>query len=136
MVVTEMRPTLDDAVRLRAGGIELELGGHTAGTFGSADLIVASPGVPTDQPLFEAARRRGVEVIGELELASRWVKGPIVAITGTKGKSTTTTLIARMVKEAGRPVLVGGNIGVPLSTQVEVSTPDTADGGDGDRLLP
>ena len=125
VVLTETRPTLSDADRLRAAGIELELGGHTAPTIDSADLIVTSPGVVTDQPLFASARSRGVDVIGELELASRWVRGPIIAITGTKGKSTTTTLIGRMVQTAGRTVLVGGNIGVPLSAQVDASTPDT-----------
>jgi UDP-N-acetylmuramoylalanine--D-glutamate ligase len=125
VVLTETRPTLADADRLRAAGIDLELGGHTAKTVDSADLIVTSPGVVTNQPLFAAARARGVDVIGELELASRWVRGPIIAITGTKGKSTTTTLIGRMVQADGRPVLVGGNIGVPLSAQVDASTEDT-----------
>jgi UDP-N-acetylmuramoylalanine--D-glutamate ligase len=75
--------------------------------------------------VFDDARSGGVECIGELELASRWVKGPIVAITGTKGKSTTTTLVGRILKAAGRRVLVGGNIGVPLSAQVEDSTAET-----------
>src|SRR5262245_47286627 len=125
VVLTETRSTLNDSDRLRAAGVELELGGHTATTVNRADLIVTSPGVVTDQPLFAAARSRGVEVIGELELASRWVRGPIIAITGTKGKSTTTTVIGRMVQAQGRPVLVGGNIGVPLSAQVDASTEDT-----------
>jgi UDP-N-acetylmuramoylalanine--D-glutamate ligase len=125
VVLTERREAFDDAVRLGQAGIELELGGHTAATFESADLVVVSPGVPTGQPVFESARRRSVEIIGELELASRWVRGPIVAITGTKGKSTTTTLLGRMFREAGRDVLVGGNIGVPLSAQVEASAPET-----------
>jgi UDP-N-acetylmuramoylalanine--D-glutamate ligase len=125
VVLTESRETFGDAARLRQAGVELELGGHTAGTFERADLMVVSPGVPTEQPVFESARRRGTEIIGELELASRWVRGPIVAITGTKGKSTTTTLLGRMFKESGREVLVGGNIGVPLSAQVDASTPDT-----------
>ena len=125
VVLTETRPTVNDADRLRAAGINLELGGHTAATIERADLIVTSPGVVTDQPLFEPARRRGVEVIGELELASRWVQGRIIAITGTKGKSTTTTVIGRMVQAEGRHTLVGGNIGVPLSAHVEASTPDT-----------
>ena len=124
-MLTESRSTFDDAPRLREAGVELELGGHTAATLGTADLIVVSPGVPTEQAVFDPARRRGTEIIGELELASRWVKGPIVAITGTKGKSTTTTLLGRMFKESGRDVLVGGNIGVPLSAQVDASTPDT-----------
>ena len=70
-------------------------------------------------------RRRGVEVIGELELASRWLRGRVIAVTGTKGKSTTTTLLGRMVAADGRRVLVGGNIGVPLSSQVDDSTPET-----------
>ena len=125
VVLTETRATLNDADRLRAAGVELELGGHTSTTVDTADLIVTSPGVITDQPLFATARARGVEVIGELELASRWVRGPIIAVTGTKGKSTTTTLIGRMVTAAGRTALVGGNIGVPLSAQVEASSPDT-----------
>jgi UDP-N-acetylmuramoylalanine--D-glutamate ligase len=90
-----------------------------------ADLIVASPGVPLEQPVFEAARAKGVEIIGELELAWRWVQGRVIAITGTKGKSTTTTLIGRMLDAAGMKAVVGGNIGVPLSAQVEQSTPDT-----------
>jgi len=125
VVLTESRETFDAAPRLRQAGIELELGGHTDATFEQADLVVVSPGVPTEQPVFESARQHGAEIVGELELASRWVKGPIVAITGTKGKSTTTTLLGRMFKESGRDVLVGGNIGVPLSAQVESSTPET-----------
>jgi UDP-N-acetylmuramoylalanine--D-glutamate ligase len=122
VVLTEYRASVPESARLRDAGVALELGGHTAATFEQADLVVVSPGVPTEQPVFEAARRHGTQIIGELELASRWVKGPIVAITGTKGKSTTTTLLGRMFTEAGRDVLVGGNIGVPLSAQVEAST--------------
>jgi UDP-N-acetylmuramoylalanine--D-glutamate ligase len=125
VVLSESRQRFDEATRLAHAGIELELGGHRNVTFGSADLVVVSPGVPTELPALEGARARGVEVIGELELASRWVKGPIVAVTGTKGKSTTTTLLGRMFTEARRDVLVGGNIGVPLSTQVDASTAET-----------
>jgi len=125
VVLTETRATLDEAATLRRAGIDLELGGHTVRTFEAADLIVTSPGVPTEQAVFEVARRRRTEIIGELELASRWVQGPVVAITGTKGKSTTTTLVGRMLQKDGRPVLVGGNIGVPLSAQVDASTSDT-----------
>ena len=123
-MLTETRDTFDAADQLRAEGIELELGGHRAGTLASADVIVTSPGVPTEQPVFDAARARGVETIGELEFASRWVTGRVIAITGTKGKSTTTTLIGRMLDAAGKTVMVGGNIGTPLSAQVEQSTPD------------
>jgi UDP-N-acetylmuramoylalanine--D-glutamate ligase len=66
-----------------------------------------------------------VEVIGEVELAARWLRGRVIAVTGTKGKSTTTTLLGRMIAADGTPVLVGGNIGVPLSSQVDESTPET-----------
>jgi UDP-N-acetylmuramoylalanine--D-glutamate ligase len=86
---------------------------------------VVSPGVPIEQPVFDGARRRGVEIIGELEFAWRWVTGRVIAVTGTKGKSTTTTLVGRMLDAAGRKVMVGGNIGTPLSAQVERSTSDT-----------
>ncbi len=84
-----------------------------------------SPGVPSRQPALEAARAAGVPIIGELELASRWLRGRIVAITGTKGKSTTTTLTGRMLEAGGYRVLVGGNIGHALSAQVDDSTEDT-----------
>jgi UDP-N-acetylmuramoylalanine--D-glutamate ligase len=68
---------------------------------------------------------KGTPVIGELELAWRWLRGRVIAITGTKGKSTTTTLIGRMLAEGGKRVVVGGNIGLALSAQVDRSTPDT-----------
>jgi UDP-N-acetylmuramoylalanine--D-glutamate ligase len=125
VLISEQRADFERASALKDAGIELELGGHTLATFDAADLVVTSPGVPLDGPNLAAARRRGVEVIGELELASRWLRGPVIAITGTKGKSTTTTLLGRMVAADGRRVLVGGNIGIPLSSQVDDSTPDT-----------
>jgi len=125
VTLTESRRTFDAASQLHAAGVTLELGGHRAGTLAGADLIVTSPGVPVEQPVFDAARANGVEIIGELELASRWLRGPMIAVTGTKGKSTTTTLIGRMLSAAGRHVLVGGNIGVPLSAQVDASTPES-----------
>ena len=125
VMLTETRDSFEAADRLRALGIELELGGHTAATLAAADLIVTSPGVPTEQPVFETARAKGVETIGELEFAWRWLTGRVIAITGTKGKSTTTTLIGRMLDAAGQKVMVGGNIGTPLSAQVEQSTADT-----------
>jgi UDP-N-acetylmuramoylalanine--D-glutamate ligase len=81
--------------------------------------------VPSRQPAIDAARTKGIPVIGELELASRWLKGRIIAITGTKGKSTTTTLIGRMLAEGGVRAAVGGNIGLALSAQVDDSTTDT-----------
>jgi UDP-N-acetylmuramoylalanine--D-glutamate ligase len=87
--------------------------------------VVLSPGVPPDLPVVQLARDRGVPVIGELELASRWLSGRVVAITGTKGKSTTTALTGQILEAAGYRVTVGGNIGAPLSAQVSASTPDT-----------
>ncbi|HEX2461814.1 MAG TPA: UDP-N-acetylmuramoyl-L-alanine--D-glutamate ligase, partial [Vicinamibacterales bacterium] len=125
VTLTEIRDTVDAADRLRAAGVTLELGGHRTETIAAADLIVVSPGVPLDQPIFESSQERGTEIIGELELAWRWTRGRVIAITGTKGKSTTTTLLGRMLGAAGQTTLVGGNIGVPLSAQVEASTPDT-----------
>ncbi len=128
VTLTDLRATLErgaDASALGARGVSLEMGEHREDTFMKADLIVVSPGVPPDQPRLAAARANGVPVIGELELASRWVRGPIIAITGTKGKSTTTTLAGRMFDAGGLTVAVGGNIGVPLSSQVASSTPET-----------
>jgi UDP-N-acetylmuramoylalanine--D-glutamate ligase len=125
VVLTERRDSFEQVSALRDAGIDLELGGHTEATFAAANLIVTSPGVPPEEPSLVAARARGIEVIGELELASRWLRGRVIAVTGTKGKSTTTTLLGRMVAAAGKAVLVGGNIGVPLSSQVDESTPAT-----------
>lgn len=125
VTLSDKRERIDDEDRLRAAGVTLELGGHHEATFTSADLIVVSPGVPGNIPEIEAARREGIPVIGELELASRWLRGRIIAITGTKGKSTTTTLTGKMLEAGGHRVLVGGNIGHALSAQVEASTADT-----------
>ena len=127
VTLTDSRPALEEdaAVTLRRAGVALEVGEHRRETFESADLIVLSPGVPLEQPPIAAAREAGVPIIGEIELASRWLTGRIVAITGTKGKSTTTTLTGRMFDEGGLKAIVGGNIGTPLSSQVAVSTPET-----------
>ena len=125
VTLTDRKLEIADAADLEAAGVTLELGGHVASTFERAHLIVMSPGVPLELAELKAARALGIPIIGELELASRWVRGPIVAITGTKGKSTTTTLVGRMLEAAGRRVMVGGNIGVPLSAQVDGSTDDT-----------
>jgi UDP-N-acetylmuramoylalanine--D-glutamate ligase len=125
VTLTDRQPVIGEAATLTSAGVALELGGHRTDSFIGADLIVLSPGVPPELAEVVRAREAGVPVIGELELASRWLRGQVVAITGTKGKSTTTTLVGRMLEAAGRRVLVGGNIGVPLSAQVDVSTEDT-----------
>jgi UDP-N-acetylmuramoylalanine--D-glutamate ligase len=125
VTLTDMKEEIADARRLRAAGVALELGRHDPETFTSSDLIVLSPGVPASLPEVVAARARRIPVIGELEMASRWLRGRIVAITGTKGKSTTTTLTGRMLAAGGHKVLVGGNIGNALSAQVDDSTDET-----------
>ncbi len=104
----------DVPAKLAAQGVSLELGGHHSETFMDADLVVLSPGVPHTIAPLEAARRRGVPVIGELELASRYLRAPMVAVTGTNGKTTVTRLIAEMLSASQKRVFVGGNIGEPL----------------------
>jgi len=98
-------------------GVETELGGHVEASFLRADLIVLSPGVP-ELPELGAARVAGVQIVGEMELASWFIEGQIVAITGTNGKSTTTTLCGAIVRASGFPTFIGGNLGEPLSEAV------------------
>lgn len=105
-------------------GVDLALGGHAPALLDGVQLVVLSPGVPTDLPLLRPARGAGgVEIIGELELASRFLEAPCAAISGTNGKSTVTLLLGAMAAAAGRRVFVGGNIGQPLSTALFPSTP-------------
>jgi UDP-N-acetylmuramoylalanine--D-glutamate ligase len=125
VTLTDSADAIRGADALQAKGIALQLGSHPESLFASADLIVVSPGVPLDVEPIAAARRRGVPVIGEIELAARWLSGRVIAITGTKGKSTTTTLAARMLAEAGFDVTAGGNLGTPLSAQVARSRPES-----------
>jgi UDP-N-acetylmuramoylalanine--D-glutamate ligase len=125
VTLTDLKATLPDEQRLAGLGIALELGAHQASTFDAADLVVLSPGVPLTQPILDRARGAGAEVIGEVELAFRWLRGRVIAITGTKGKSTTTTLVGRILAAAGLPVRVAGNIGAPLAADVEGSTAET-----------
>jgi UDP-N-acetylmuramoylalanine--D-glutamate ligase len=125
VTLSDRAAEIADADRLRALGVVLELGGHVADTFTTADLVVLSPGVPPELPVLQSARDRGIPVIAEIELAWRWLQGRVIAITGTKGKSTTTALTGRMLEAAGFKVTVGGNIGAPLSAQVSESTPET-----------
>jgi UDP-N-acetylmuramoylalanine--D-glutamate ligase len=107
-------------------GITVETGGHGDRTFRGQDLIVVSPGVPVDAPPLEQARALGEAVIGEVELAARFLPGPIVAITGSNGKTTTTTLTGEILTAAGLPTLVGGNIGTPAISLAERANPETA----------
>jgi UDP-N-acetylmuramoylalanine--D-glutamate ligase len=114
-----------EVLSLEKEGVRLELGGHRAETFTSASTVVVSPGVPGTMPELQAARAAGVPVLAELELGFRVLKGTVAAITGTKGKSTTTAAMGAMLREAGGDVRVGGNIGQALTGIVEGSTDDT-----------
>src|ERR1700691_379682 len=106
-------------------GIAVETGGHGQRTFGGQDLIVVSPGVPTDAPPLVQARALGENVIGEIELAAQFFPGRIIAITGSNGKTTTTTLAGEIVAAGGYSTAVGGNIGTPAISLVEGATADT-----------
>jgi UDP-N-acetylmuramoylalanine--D-glutamate ligase len=103
----------------------VEAGGHGLLTFRRQDLIVVSPGVPLDTPELVQARNFGRPIIGELELAARFLRGKTLAITGSNGKTTSTTLVGEILEEAGFNTLVGGNIGVPVVALIDESTPDT-----------
>ena len=106
-------------------GIMVETGGHGLLTFRRQDLIVVSPGVPLNTPELAQVKSFGLPVIGELELAARFIKGRILAITGSNGKTTTTTLVGEILQKAGLPTLVGGNIGVPVVALIEQSTDES-----------
>jgi UDP-N-acetylmuramoylalanine--D-glutamate ligase len=113
------------AANLGAAGVKLSLGGHRSASLLEQDLIVVSPGVPAKLPLLEEARKRKIPVWSEIELAWRFLRGKLVAITGSNGKTTTTSLVGHIVKTAGIPTLVGGNIGTPLLSCIEASTDST-----------
>ena len=117
LTVSEMRseeellPTLQ---RLKSLDIAVETGEHRLETFLAADLIVVSPGVPLAIPPLKAAAERGVKIVSEIELASQYIETPIIAVTGTNGKTTTVNLIAEIFKASGKRIFLGGNIGTPL----------------------
>lgn len=128
VVISELRPAgelRDEIPRLLDAGVALETGGHRERSFLEADLIVVSPGVPADLALLRRARAQSIPVWGEIELASQHLQGTVVAITGANGKTTTTTLVGELLAACGRRVQVGGNIGTPLISLVETSTPET-----------
>src|SRR3984957_5990662 len=110
---------------LLEAGIMVESGGHGLLTFRRQDLIVVSPGVPMDTPEVKQVVAFGLPVIGEVELATRFLKGSVLAITGSNGKTTTTTLVGEILKAAGVATLVGGNIGVPVIDLVAESSDRT-----------
>src|SRR6266851_1143942 len=110
---------------LRTAGVRLELGGHQENSFLEPDLIVPSPGVPADAPLLKAALAKGVTIWSEVELADRFLDGRLVGITGSNGKTTTTSLIEHILKNSGFSTLLAGNIGTPLIDVVEQTTDQT-----------
>jgi UDP-N-acetylmuramoylalanine--D-glutamate ligase len=119
VTVTDKRAAdaLGPALATLPAQVTREIGGHKRDTFTGAELIVLSPGVP-EIPELAAARAAGVAITGEMELASRFVSSTLIAITGTNGKSTTTTLTGDIMRATGRPTFVGGNLGEPLAEAV------------------
>ncbi len=125
VTATEMRPEkeiAECAAKLRAAGVSLELGGHRAETFAEQDLIVPSPGVPPMMAALAAARAIGVPVWSEIELAWRFLRGRLICITGSNGKTTTTSLVGHILETARLPVQVAGNIGTPLISRVDLTS--------------
>ncbi|HEX3848469.1 MAG TPA: UDP-N-acetylmuramoyl-L-alanine--D-glutamate ligase [Steroidobacteraceae bacterium] len=104
--------------------IEFRLGGFDLSLLDGASQVLMSPGVSLEEPIARAARERGIEVLGDVELFARNVRAPVIGITGTNGKSTVTTLVARMAAAAGRAVLAGGNLGEPVLDLLEHPVPD------------
>ena len=119
---SELLPEISE---LRGAGIAVVAGSHPDSVFSRADLIVLSPGVPSDLGPIQAARRLGKKIVGEAEFASWFLRGRMIGITGSNGKTTTTSLAGALMSSAGKNVLVGGNIGVPLTSLVEQSTDST-----------
>jgi UDP-N-acetylmuramoylalanine--D-glutamate ligase len=128
VTVSDVRPAEElgkEIPALLEEGVMVEAGGHGLLTFRRQDLIVVSPGVPMDTPALVQSQSFGLPVIGELELAASYLKGKIAAITGSNGKTTTTTLLGEILQHAGLPTQVGGNIGVPVISLIEASADDS-----------
>ncbi len=109
----------ETAARLASEGARVELGAHGPDTFANIDMLLLSPGVPHTLAPFETVRKSGLPVLGEIEFASRFVSEPVVAVTGTNGKTTVTTLLGDMLQRSGFKTFVGGNIGTPLIDYVD-----------------
>jgi UDP-N-acetylmuramoylalanine--D-glutamate ligase len=118
------RPPCMDAIHAELPDVALFLGGFDAEIFARAERLVVSPGVSLREPLIAAARQRGVEVVGDIELFARHAQAPVIAITGSNGKSTVTTLVGEMARRAGKHTRVGGNLGTPALDLIEDAEPD------------
>jgi len=117
---TRAESELGDApAKLRTAGVALELGGHTEKTFLAQDLIIPSPGVPADDAFLLLARSKGITIWSEIELAYRFLEGKLIGITGSNGKTTTTTLVHHILKAAAMRAYLAGNVGTPLISEVE-----------------
>ncbi|MFY9313887.1 MAG: UDP-N-acetylmuramoyl-L-alanine--D-glutamate ligase [Tepidanaerobacteraceae bacterium] len=110
---------LKDIAALESKGAQLVFGEHPLSLLNGCDLIVLSPGVPSDINILDEARKRDIPIISELELGFWFAKAPIIAVTGTNGKTTTTTLIGEIFKNEGKNITLAGNIGIPLVREVE-----------------
>ena len=123
VTVSDARPAtlIAELSGLLEEGFMVEAGSHGLLTFRRQDLIVVSPGVPLSTPVLTQVRAMGAHIIGELELGSQFLQGEVIAVTGSNGKTTTTTLIGEILKAAGMPTLVGGNIGRPVTAMVDES---------------
>ncbi|WP_158820154.1 UDP-N-acetylmuramoyl-L-alanine--D-glutamate ligase [Granulicella sp. S156] len=127
VTVSDARPAtlIAELPGLLEQGIMVEAGSHGLLTFRRQDLIVVSPGVPASTPELKQVRAMGMHIIGELELGAQYLQGQVLAITGSNGKTTTTSLLGEILQAAGKPTLVGGNIGKPVTELVPESTPET-----------
>jgi UDP-N-acetylmuramoylalanine--D-glutamate ligase len=114
-----------DVLSLREEGVKLELGGQPESSLLKQDLVIPSPGVPADAPLLVSARAKGITVWSEIELADRFLDGRLVGITGSNGKTTTTSLLHHIFRAAGFSTLVAGNIGTPMISRVALTSADT-----------
>jgi UDP-N-acetylmuramoylalanine--D-glutamate ligase len=119
---SRIAPLLD--IASRTGDLVLELAGHRSESFARCDLVIVSPGIPLALPFFDISRKAGIPIIAEVELACRHLKGKIIGITGSNGKTTTTTLVSRLLAGAGLSGYAAGNIGAPLIGFVDDSSPE------------
>ena len=113
------------AAKLRLASVTLSLGGHDEAILRGQDLLIPSPGVPADAPLLLAARAMQLTIWSEIELAYRFLRGRLIGITGSNGKTTTTSLVEHVLRNAGFPTVLAGNIGTPLIACVEAMREDT-----------